>query len=250
MTVVYKEKESCRVCGTVSEHIQIGPTKSLGAPDLDSRPSPMMRSTLKFQIRRCPLCGYCAPDLADASNLVRDLIKADEYRNQLNHPAYSVLANSFLCHAIIQQALGAFPQAGWASIYAAWVCDDEQADAAAVQCRLRAIHLFQRSRLEGMAFAAELGAEEIVLADLYRRIGQFDRATVICHQGTAKQPGVQNLQLLNFQIHLARKHDRYCHRIDEASPKTAQRYNQARRYGPEPAMFSSQRAQVQSSLDE
>lgn len=216
MTAVYKEKEACRLCGTVSEHIEIGPTKGFGSSDLDTRPPQMIRSTLKFQIRRCPVCGYCAPYLADASNQVLEIIHSDAYRKQLDNPNYSVLTNSFLCHAIIQHALGAFDQAGWASVSAAWVCDDEQASVLAKQCRLRAIHLFQRCKLESIPFASELGIEEAVLADLFRRTGQFDRVPVICHRGIAKKPSAMILQMLNFQIGLARKQDEACHVIDES----------------------------------
>lgn len=216
MTTVYQEKEACRICGTISEHITIGPTKSLGSSDLDTRPPQMLRSTLKFQIRRCPGCGYCAPDLADASDQVVAIIKSAVYRDQLEHPDYSMLANSFLCHALIQQAVGALDQAGWACLSAAWVCDDEQAEQMAKQCRLQAIHWFQRCALESIAFAAEPGIEEAVLADLYRRTSQFERVPAICQRGIAQKPAAMLFQMLNFQIALARKRDAACHLIDEA----------------------------------
>lgn len=216
MTTVYQEKEACRICGTISDHVTIGPTKSFGSSDLDTRPPQMLRSTLKFQIRRCPGCGYCAPDLADASALVVAIVKSDAYRAQLDHPGYSMLANSFLCYALIQQAVGALDQAGWACLSAAWVCDDEQAHAPAKQCRLNAIHWFQHCKLESIAFTAEPGLEEAVLADLYRRTGQFERVPAICQRGIAQKPTAMILQMLNFQLGLARKQDTACHLVDQA----------------------------------
>jgi hypothetical protein len=218
VTTVFKEKESCRVCGTVSEHFRFGSINSFGSPDLDTRPPQMIRSTLKFQIRRCTMCGYCAPDLADASTQVFEIVKMDFYQTQLFHPEFSVLVNNFLCHSIIQRALGALDEAGWSSVRAAWVCDDEQVPHAARQCRAQAIRLFQLCQRTGVSFASDPGVEEAVLADLYRRIGQFEQVHPLCQQGIAKNPSDTIYQMLNFQIALAKQQDPVCHVIAEALP--------------------------------
>ena len=63
VTFVQIETE-CSLCGTFSEQ-QIGkvPTPE-GLPDLDSRPSEPMRSSIVFWVQRCPKCGYCATDIS------------------------------------------------------------------------------------------------------------------------------------------------------------------------------------------
>ena len=148
-----------------------------------------------------------------------------------------MLANHFLCYSLILESSGEFGKAGWASVHAAWACDDKQkgdsyrppeginpdeegalivpvpgqklpknghgqADASQ-NCRKRAIALFLRARENDQSFATENGVEEAVLADLYRRSGNFLEAMDICRVGLEKDPDDRTRKILLFEEHVS-----------------------------------------------
>lgn len=70
--------------------------------------------------------------------------------------------------------------AAWASVRAAWICDDAEIEEKATYCRLRAVELFKKARaqLEPMIIDNEMaemqiGHFESIMAELLRRVGKF-----------------------------------------------------------------------------
>lgn len=215
MTTLFNEKEQCLLCGATSDHTAIGSTNQFGSPDLDTRPPEMQRSTIPFWIRRCPVCGYCAPSLNQGPPAAKTIITGQQYRQQLEHPHYPEKANSFLCWAIIQAEVGNYVEAGWSALHAAWFCDDTKPAVAHV-CRNRALELFECAKVKGVTFVQGVGAEEAVLADLLRRSGQFDKVKPVCESGISKQPIEVIVQVLTYQLALAANHDLGCFTIQQA----------------------------------
>lgn len=193
-------------------------TNRFGVPDLDTRPPEMMRSTMHLWIQRCPSCGYCAPDVSKAIPNAEVMVKSPAYVAQLASADYPELANSFLCLSILEESMSEYASAGWACIRAAWACDDADNQYGAVQCRLRAAGLLDRARDHDQRFAGQEGAEEALLADLFRRAGQFDRAIQLCDEGLQKEKSLEPviLDILDFQKSLIRKADTTCHQVREA----------------------------------
>lgn len=218
MTTVHPIEQQCAVCGTTDKYILLTSTNSFGVPDLDTRPPEMMRSTIGLWVQRCGSCGYCAPDITKGSPALSTVIHSVPYQTQLRSPDFPELANSFLCWSLIQQDQGDFASAGWASLRAAWACDDTGDESAAVQCRLRAANLLQKARQVHQTFASQSGAEEALLADILRRAGQFDGAIQICDAGLAKESALQPVivDILDLQKRLIRKADTACHQVREA----------------------------------
>lgn len=238
MTTIFTSEVKCSVCGSLSAHPSVGSTNTFGgAPDLDTRPPEMMRSTIGSWVQRCPHCGYCARQLMQEAASADRTMNTIAYRQQLSATTFSELGNHFLCHALIREAERDAAAAGWAAIHAAWACDDVEtslhlwpqalpegtqespsaAGSAAIRCRRRAIELLERARSAGQQFASEAGAEEAILADLYRRIGQFDRVEALCDHGIAKIPEDLIRQVLGFERELAQRSDMACHTISEAA---------------------------------
>ncbi len=120
---------------------------------------------------------------------------------------YAVLAQRFLKLSDIQEAEEHLFEAAWSSLRAAWVCDDNAAEAQAVVCRQRAIGFFMRARIGLIVFPKEPGAEHALLADIHRRSGDFDGAIHWADEGLEQQPDTAIAAVLHFQRTKAMMHD-------------------------------------------
>jgi Uncharacterized protein conserved in bacteria (DUF2225) len=216
MTTMFPQKETCLVCGNTSEHMAISSTNTFGSPDLDLRPPEMQRSTITHWVQRCPTCGYCASSISRGPEIAKQIVTSSEYVEQRDNPDFPALANQFLCWALIQAAAGDDANAGRAAVDAAWICDDKQAMAKADICRRKAIALFTNAKAKGQQFAGDDATEMLVLADLYRRTGQFDQVESICNDGLARHPADLMQSLFSAQRRLARNQDRQRHTVEEA----------------------------------
>jgi hypothetical protein len=61
-----------------------------------------------------------------------------------------------------------------------------------------------------------VGTQEAILADLYRRAGQFGQVAAICDEGLAKGPGEVITKILEFQKTLAERRDLARHTVAHA----------------------------------
>lgn len=216
MTTLVQENHTCLVCGETSEFVEIGSTNQVGAYDLDSRPPEMLRSTIPYWIQRCPHCGYCAPQVWVGPESAGEIIQSDAYLGQLSDRFYPALADHFLCWAMIQEACGELVEAGWACVNAAWACDDEGATIGASLCRLKAVGLLKQARKNHVHLFEQPGADDALLADLYRRSGEFEKAVTAVQVGVLKRPVETIRQMLYYQVALVMKRDIACHTIEEA----------------------------------
>lgn len=228
----------CFYCKSRGEGAMILSTHTFGLPDLDFRPQKGARITIPFWVQRCPSCGYCAPKIS-AWYTERDaeIIKSEEYRAQLNNPDYPELANSFICFSIIMEKSGNYRSAGIYTHYAAWACDDEMNMNGARNCRIRAVHFFDK--VPDRSFKIKL-----IEVDLLRRAGLFEEAMKRCEalldgpvDLTALEEGGEfigvnekteekikrkmekyrmYMDILKFQKQLIQKGDDSCHTIGEA----------------------------------
>ena len=218
MTTFYEDERTCAVCGHTSTHTVLMSSSAFGAPDLDTRPPPLLRFTLPMQVQCCPSCGYCARDVAQASATARAVVARSDYRAQLRDERFTYLANMFLCQSMILEAEGNHADAGWAALRAAWHCDDEgeEHDVAAALCRRRAAALFAEARRRGHPFAESPEAEAAVLADVLRRSGRFAEAQAAAERGLARRPSGEVERVLRFQRHLCRQRDTGLYTVDDA----------------------------------
>jgi hypothetical protein len=215
MTTSFHRKVPCAVCGNRQEPLVVEQTTATGSPDLDTRPPMMARAMLPLAVARCPKCGCCASEVANAPESARDTVESDDYRAQLENPAYDELVNSFLCASLVQESDGSYNAAGWFALKAAWACDSvRQGDP--VVCRRRALSLFRRAREKGQGFSHDAGGEETIMADIARRAELFDQVQSLHDEGMAKTPNDVVRAMLAFQLELAESKNTSCFRIQDA----------------------------------
>jgi len=217
MTISLLTLVKCSVCSFTSEQQVIAKTNILGGSTaLDTRPPEILKSTINSQLQVCPKCGYCCHHLAQEYPQAAEVVKSKIYQTQLTNPEYPELANGFLCHAIIQKKVGEFAQAGWASLTAAWVCDDAHNDKAAQKSRQQAAALFQKAITKGENIDREPITKDVILIDIYRRCGDFDAANRICNNALRQKSEGIPIKLLEYEHKLLRQQDKRCHTLEEA----------------------------------
>ncbi|HEQ72654.1 MAG TPA: hypothetical protein ENN69_09210 [Spirochaetia bacterium] len=216
-TTVEEVEKVCAVCGVASTQIVVVSTNQMGSPDLDLRPPEMMRSTITYWVQQCPNCGYCAADLEESTDGADAVINSEPYRRQLEDPDFPPLANRFLCLGLLNLQAKNEKAAIYNMICAAWACDDAGADAAALKARaLAAAHILALTEIIDGYFMEQPGADQILLADLYRRMGEFTYAAEFARQGLAREPEEIIRMILEFELKLIKREDTAAHTIEEA----------------------------------
>lgn len=146
MTELIRTNSVCGLCGASSEQTQILSTSAFGAPDLDSRPPELARSTLSFSVASCPECGFAGfsdlalPEGSDA-RAVQEIVDSDDYQALRSNSELPALAGDFLCRVLISAGLGDLADAGWDALRAAWATDDAGEDDVARTCRDQTLRL-------------------------------------------------------------------------------------------------------------
>lgn len=215
MTTLMSIDVCCAVCGQTSSILEVCSTNACGSVDLDTRPPEMVRSTLPYGVQRCPACGYCAASLATAAAGIAARIADTAYRETLNRSDYPAKCNEFLCQAMLCQAGGDLAAALWATIHAAWICDDVGNAAAAVACRRATAALAQAAEANGIEWIEPAAASLMVRGDLLRRAGAFQEAMTIIDLALAAHPEPFLGDLLHFEKTLIEMADRAAHTVAE-----------------------------------
>jgi hypothetical protein len=219
MVTVIPVKSECSLCGTISEQriTNILENESTGLPDLDTRPGEPVRLALPFWVQRCPHCGYCAADIELEYPNADRIIHFEDYEQVLHKRNMPEKAREFLAWAIIEATNAEYGGAGWSALHAAWICDDAEKPAPAAECRRQALAYFARQRagLGHIAGFEDPGVEEMVLADLCRRTGQFGPALRWVESGMARKPSVVVQRALLKEQGLAEEKDRGAHTVLE-----------------------------------
>jgi len=217
MTTVYREMVLCSLCEEKTEYTLISSTNTFGGlPDLDSRPPERKRSTIFAWVQRCPECGYCASNISTPNPEAQSVILCQEYKDQLNDPAYPELAASFLCKAILDRESEDFAAATGSLIHAAWVCDDSGNTDEAQACRLKAADMLLFAESHGQQVSTQNGATCAVLVDLLRRSGRVDQAR---KEITARRGGITEeiiIEIMDYQEQLIERNDVSCHTLGDA----------------------------------
>jgi hypothetical protein len=219
MVTILNVDTECILCGQVSMQTIFGQTERLGLPDLDTRPPESLRSTLPFWVKRCPHCGYCAPDIDREYPLAEKVSRRADYQALLRKRSFPQSARQFLAWALIQLANGEILGAGWSALHAAWACDDAGKTTPAAACRQQALTYFERARQGGKALPGfeDPAAEQILLADLYRRIGQFEQAVAVCRQALDRRPTLVIRRTLEHEIILCVAHNTEAHSLADVT---------------------------------
>jgi hypothetical protein len=217
VTTIFEEEVTCAVCGSKQTVQEIGSTNAFGAMDLDTRPPEMRRSTMRLWVHECEECGYVAPELGAAADGAARIVASADYRAELGNASRTKLANQFVCRALLDVAAGDLVTAGWRRLHAAWACDDADLGEEARVQRRAALELFDRGRAQGSrAMKSVVGGDELLLADIARRSGEFERAETYVAAGLALPEVPAFLtKLLLYQRELVQARDTSRHTVAE-----------------------------------
>ena len=207
----------CGICGATnrSNRNEVLP-EPVDPPDFDTRPGEPLRSTIGRWVEMCDNCGYCADDIGRAAESAEAIVASADYRSHLADSSLPEKARQFLCFALLLDKLHQHADAGWAALQGAWVCDDLADEESATRCRNRAIQLWQYGKQAGELFSDDMATEFALITDVYRRIGEFEHATVACAEGLDLEdiaPSVETM--LRRQITLIQARDRSAHSMRE-----------------------------------
>ena len=173
----------CAVCGADNEILdEPRATDSTEPPDLDTRPGEPLRSTLPLWVECCSACGYCADDLSLGHSRAREIVESEGYQHLLRDRSLPPKAREFLGYAYLLDRIREHADAGWSALHAAWFCDDLGHYDAACRCREKAIEYWKHGKHAGQAFSDDFASEYALVADLHRRMAQFELALVTCSE--------------------------------------------------------------------
>lgn len=216
MTTVFLSEKQCYVCGSKSRYPFVDLSLNiLGSRDLDGRPALINRSSVYLWVQRCDICGYCAPEISKGTPQEAIVINNSQYKEQLANKDYPDTANSFLCHLMIMDHIELFADAGWAAVFAAWICDDNGYVQSAIDCRKKALSLFYKAMEHNQGFAESPAQGQLYLIDLFRRVQDFEKATQLCDIEIKKSHPEKILDLLYFEQQLIEEKDCICHNDNE-----------------------------------
>ncbi|MFO0724220.1 MAG: hypothetical protein U1E65_10585 [Myxococcota bacterium] len=209
-----EEQRTCAVCRTAGSFVIPEPER--GPPDLDLRPRGEGRSSFRNLIQTCARCGYSAPTVDRRLDRAAEILQSPELRERISDPLIPADARRFVAAALLQEANKDVAGAGQSWIYAAWAADDAQALEAAKRARRRAVDCLRLARTSGRAELLP-GEEQRVIADLLRRLGDFDGARAACQEGLLLSQDPEQVRVLELLLRLIGKQDTAPHSADEAA---------------------------------
>lgn len=176
MSIIGSKQVICSVCSKQTEQTMIFSMSELSSRDLDTRPGLGKREHLDSFIQQCSHCGYCAQDLTHKADNELEIVLLPEYQLILKRTDFPKVSAKYLAASFIEETKANYSQAAWHAVAAAWASDDEKNEEAAKICRLKAIALIERATSREQVFSEELGANELIKADLLRKCGLFKMA--------------------------------------------------------------------------
>jgi hypothetical protein len=160
--------------------------------------------------------------LSSAPPGTADVVQSQEYSERLGNESYSWVARRFVCYAFIVEKAHLWADAGWVWLHAAWASDDAGDENAAAHCRHMAIDRWKRAKELGDTFADDLATEFAIATDLYRRMGEFEHATVACTEGLDVEDIPATIEhMLRRQITLIQRRDTGRHSMTELYEKSS-----------------------------
>ncbi|MBE7545349.1 MAG: DUF2225 domain-containing protein [Bryobacteraceae bacterium] len=180
MTQLAPNEIPCAICARTSHQTLLTGAAPVEPPDFDTRPGELLRSTLRYWVMLCPHCGYAAADLREADARAATLVRTPGYQQRLAAAELPSEARRFAAYAFLLESFDLFADAGWASLHAAWMCDDERHPDAARLCRADALRLWKRGKSASQNFLDDHLQEFALVTDVLRRLGDFDAAREAC----------------------------------------------------------------------
>ena len=183
MTLIGLNPKKCAVCGHEGKFPVMHSYTIFENSDLDGRPGEMLRGTMWTWVERCLNCNYCGRRIEHVEDeRFTQMVYEASYQQLFQNIKEEIeLVVAFKAASYLQEKVENWKSAAKFALYVAWIWDDEENEAEAIRARKRAIMLLEK------ADPSTLDEVEIcLLADLYRRVGDFGNAIQWCDFGFKK----------------------------------------------------------------
>ncbi len=212
MSYLTRMTRTCALCGKQSQFTVALSTNAFGSMDLDTRPPEMARSVLPFEIQQCPHCNYANPDIEENPlGICPSDLSASAYVRLAKNRSINSTARSYLLAGYLYEQKQKYRQAGGMYLKAAWSFDDMRNDSGAISARKKAVENIEKWLQE----TDEVNLE-VMTVDLYRRIGDFEKADRTIGRLMKRELPELLASILNFERKLIGEKDTRCHRVEEA----------------------------------
>ena len=137
-------------------------------------------------------------------------------KNIIVNKAIPKVAASFLALSYEKQQTHQYSESAWASIHAAWICDDKNKQKSSKECRKKAISMIESANAHSQKMGDQAGATEVLTIDLMRRAGMFDQALKLAEDTKTKDIEEIILQVIVYEESLIESKDIDSHTVSEA----------------------------------
>lgn len=216
MTTLRRIETTCGNCKQRAEQTILTSTNSFGAPDLDFRPPQMKRSTMDIWLQECPNCKLVCRAIDDPPPRASEVLADPKYLAIVNDGSESDLVRKFRAWAYLADALNLMTDAAFAHLHIAWLADDQKTPALAKAARSIAVTKLGALRDRGELYPSQPGAAEALLADLWRRTGEFNNAIHEASRCASVAKDSHLAKICALQTALAMRADAGAHTIDQA----------------------------------
>lgn len=218
MTTFFQKQAKCAHCGATVEWAEVASTNAFGSMDLDMRPPPMERDTLEHDIQQCDACGFCSPTIDSGEGVDITQVGLPQYVSLASDDRFPLVARRFLAYAHMAKAKACHTRAAWASLRAAWICDDSGSPFrdSATTCRLAALEAIDRLHAEGKTFSPDMETDQTLRLDMLRRTGEFQSTIELAARlRAAGLPEILD-RLAAFQAKQAANRSRKSYTVEQA----------------------------------
>ena len=216
MTTISTEERRCALCGKLSPQALVLDANREGSADLDLRPPPEQRETIAHWVQECPHCGYCAPAIDEVTEGAEEALASPAYRALRTESRGSTLVVRLLCASTMLEHAHRLLEATETALWAAWAADDAGELEDAKRARRRTLDLLDELHRRGEHYLEDPNAETLVMIDVARRAGEFERAEGLLEE-LAEVDDPRFGALVVFQRERIRARDTERHTIAEAS---------------------------------
>lgn len=187
MSILYRDQRQCAICHTYTTFTCINSKFIFDDLDLDGRPYDMSLVVLPYWVQHCSKCHYCTEDIRIVINQAADIIKTAAYTSIINDQALPYLAREYIAASYLARFASDYRSAGINAQRATWKCEDIQHPLKGV-IRQQAIDNLLLALQHNQSFAPTACEQFLVVADLYRRHGEFNSARQYNQMATQAHP--------------------------------------------------------------
>ena len=202
MSVIRPLKKVCAICGFEHRYNVVMSTNSFGYMDLDTRPAPMQRDTLVYEVEYCSNCGFANFEIDEIPKEgVEAIMRSDRYKALAYNDDLDTDVKKMLLAAIIYEEIDP-KTAGMLYLRAAWLSDDNEDYGGTVSYRLAA-----REQLIKHINRTYDASTATLLVDITRRAELYKEASELARVALSR--GVDDLlaKILRFEIGLCAQGD-------------------------------------------